>query len=115
MSHKFIATKTYSIRSDEGYEKDIKNSVDVSQPIFCLPKHSEDTYKVAVECFINELAHMNNRKIILDANMKNKQLQIRIYETMRYLGYLINCHSYEKEKTEDYDLKELNKRRPREL
>lgn len=58
---------------------------------------------------------MNNRKVILDSDIKNKQLQIRIYETMRYLGYLINCDSYEKENTEDHDLKELNKRRPREL
>lgn len=95
-------------------DKETRDQISQSRNGLYLPKLSatDDVNRVLVECMLNEFANWNNNHLVLKASIKNDAIRLRIYETLRYLGYMINCDSYNQTEMTEYDARELNRRIP---
>lgn len=98
-----------ALNKDEDFDKILPGREGLYVPKY--PGH-EDHFKVIIECMLNEFAEWNNLNIPMRSSIKNQQLKLRIHQALRYLGWMINCDSWDETEMRDYDAKELDKRLP---
>lgn len=114
MALRFIHTGgVYGNEETVPIDQKFRDSIEKGTEGLYVPKHSsKNRFDVIVECMLQEFVDWNNSNVIMRSSMKNYAIKLRIYQTLRYLGYMINCDSYHSEEMTEYDARELNKRLP---